>query len=298
MPTTLSDTDTFTPAPDGPATGENRTSALMRLYLGKINSRTRWLYNRLTERLLGVEQAIEAVDASTDILTITSHGHSNGDVVRIEGRGGATIPGGLVENTAYYIAVQDADNVKLKNTAGAGIAVNITSNGSGALYLVAVPDAFGALVAGAASTVGTYTMPKAFSLKDLLVYIASTLGTTFTGPVRFSGDTARILKRATGTIADSASQTFGVTADVYYHATPTAQRDPEVDDTGAEDGDEIEVRRGAAGNFAIILHRPGSVAAICTLPAVTCCSARIKRRGGVWTLLSYSGAVVPGADAG
>jgi hypothetical protein len=298
MPTTLSDTDTWETAPDGPATGENRTSALIRSYLGKINNRARYVFNRITERLIGTELLIEAVDATTDIITITAHGLSNGDVVRVEARNGGTLPGNVTANTAYYVAVQDADNIKIKNTAGAGIAINISSNGTDDMYLVSVPDAFGSLVAGAASTVGTYVMPKAFNLTELLAYIASTLGTTFTGAVRFSGDEARIIKRATATIADAAAQTFDVTADVWYHAEPTAQRDPEVDDTGSENGDEIEVRRGAAGNFAIVLHRPGSAAAICTMPALTCCNAVLKRHGGVWTLLSYSGAVVPGAEAG
>lgn len=294
----LAEVDQWVSVPEGPGPSEPLISAKLRKMFENVNDRALHTYNRLSERITGTPLLIEAVDAGTDQITITGHNLAGNAVVRIEARNGGTLPGGISASTAYYVSVVDADNIKLKNTAGAMIAVGISSNGTDDLYLYSVPDTFGALIAGAASVVGTYTMPKAFSLTDLLAYIASTLGTTFTGPVRFSGDTARILKRATGSIADSAAQAFDVTADVWYHATPTAQRDPEVDDTGSEDGDEIEVRRGAAGNFAIILHRPGSAAAICTLPALTCCSARVKRHGGVWTLLSYSGAVVPGADAG
>ena len=110
-------------------------------------------------------------------------------------------------------------------------------------------------------------------------------------------DVGRWIKRTTLALPDSNSTFDVVDADCYYQTTPTAQRDHEIDN-GGEEEDEVEVRRGAAGNFAIVLHREGSPGAICTLPALTCCSSRLRYTGGVWTLLSYSGAVVPGADAG
>jgi hypothetical protein len=295
----LTDTDVWTASPQGPGPSHPLTNTIWRSFYDQINNRVRWVRNRLTDSVLGSYQAIEAVDPGTDIITITGHGRSNGDVVRVESQGG-TVPAGLAAKTAYYVAVQDADNIKLKNTAGAGLAINITGAGSGDLYLVLVPDSFGALVSQAASTVGTYTMPKAFSLKDLLAYVASTLGTTFTGAVLMVGTSARVVKRTPGALPDSDS-TLDVSTDTWYQATPTAQRDHEVLDASGTvpvENDEVEVRRGAAGAFAIILHREGQAGAICTLPASTCCSARLKYRGAVWTLLSYSGAVVPGADAG
>ncbi len=295
----LTDTDVWTASPQGPGPSHPLTNTIWRSFYDQINDRVRWTFNRLASRLLGTFKLIEAVDAGTDIITITGHGLSNGDIVRVESVGGA-VPGGLSATSAYYVAVQDADNIKVKNTAGAGIAINITSSGTGTLYLYLVPDTFGSLVAGSSPVVGTYTMPKAFSLTELLAYVASTLGTTFTGAVLMVGDEARVVKRTPGALPDSDS-TLDVSTDTWYQTTPTAQRDHEVLDASGTipvENDEVEVRRGAAGAFAVILHREGQAAAICTLPASTCCSARLKYKGAVWTLLSYSGAVVPGADAG
>lgn len=110
---------------------------------------------------------------------------------------------------------------------------------------------------------------------------------------------AKVLDKDHGTIPDSdTTTTIKVSKRVWYQTTPTSQLDHEIDDTDAVDNDEIIVRRGSSGAHAVILHRPGSAAAIVTLPSATCCAAILRRVGGVWTLLLGSEGTVPGADAG
>ena len=295
--TAISDTDAWETAPDGPPNGGARSSPLMRSYLGKINNRARWTFNRMAG-LFGSFAIVEAVDTGTDRLTITGHGLASNTLVRIASVGGS-VPTGTSSIVPMYVIVVDVDTIQVSLSSGPGSAANLTSTGSGTLYLYTVPDALASIMCPAVNVSGGYSITPR-TLKAAMAYMVTFLGATFTGKVKFAGPDARVIKRATETIPDS-DDTIDVSADVWYQTTPTAQRDHEVlDATGTlpEDGDEVEVRRGAAGNFAIVLHREGSPGAICTLPALTCCSSRLRYTGGVWTLLSYSGAVVPGADAG
>jgi len=68
-------------------------------------------------------------DASTDTLTATAHGLSNGDVVLFTNSGGA-LPGGLSTNTIYYVVNAATDTFKVSTSSG-GSAVDITSAGTG-----------------------------------------------------------------------------------------------------------------------------------------------------------------------
>ncbi len=184
MPTAIDDTDEWVVAPDGPATGEPRTSALMRSYLGKINKRVRWTFNRLADKLFGEFEIIETGNAGADTIELTAHPYSNGDILRFESVGGS-IPGGLFPTLAYYVVNKTADDFQVALSAG-GPAVDITSAGTGDIYAFTVVDSLGAIM-HTALTVGTYTIPIASSLRNAFLYVASTAGATFTGAVTMSG---------------------------------------------------------------------------------------------------------------
>jgi len=309
MPLAIPDDDEWVETPQGPNTGENRTSALMRGYLGDVGKRGRWVFNRLVKGLLGDSfQTFEsgAIDTVTDQITIPAHGFAPNALLRygnVSGTAmsivGAPFPLGTsgLAVQPIWARVVDANTIELAITSG-GPAVDITAVGSGTHYLYATPQALDLIYHQAFTTLAGASIPAGSLRTTLTAYMAAWSGGTFTGLVQFVGATARIRRRPTATLANLAGQTVSIAADVYYAATPTAQRDVDVDDTGSADDDEIQVRRPGSGNFAYIFHRPGAPGAIVTLPGNTCCEAILKRRGGVWTLLSYSGNAIPGADAG
>jgi len=76
------------------------------------------------------------IDTGTDTVTITSHGFSDGDVVKCHAV--TTLPGGLgagapPSTNSFYIVNSDPDTFQLSETSG-GSAVDITSVGVGAVY--------------------------------------------------------------------------------------------------------------------------------------------------------------------
>lgn len=68
-------------------------------------------------------------DSSTDVLTASGHGMSDGDSLVVVNSGGA-LPGGLSGLTVYYVRDSTSNTFKLAETSG-GTAINITSNGTG-----------------------------------------------------------------------------------------------------------------------------------------------------------------------
>ena len=78
-------------------------------------------------------------DSSTDELHAVAHGLKNGDgPVRVSNSGGG-LPTGLAAATDYWAIFVDVDNIKLATTqanAIAGVAINITTNGTGTQTLL------------------------------------------------------------------------------------------------------------------------------------------------------------------
>lgn len=72
-----------------------------------------------------IAQSVTA-DASTDKLTLTSHGLADGDRVKF---GGTAVPGGLTAGLWYYVVSAATNDFKVASTAG-GSALNLTSNGT------------------------------------------------------------------------------------------------------------------------------------------------------------------------
>ena len=74
---------------------------------------------------------VVTVDASTDTLTSTSHGLTNGQASRVRAVDG-TVPAGLSAGTQYFVVGATANTFQLSTTVG-GAAVNITDAGSGTI---------------------------------------------------------------------------------------------------------------------------------------------------------------------
>jgi hypothetical protein len=200
-----------------------------------LASRTRWLRARL-EELTGVFVAASAVDASADTFTKTGHPFSDDDPMRVVSVGGS-IPGGLTLGAILYAKVVDADTVQVKAAAGAGSAIDLTTTGTGDIYLVRQVDAAAALWSPSSAGAGG-TLP-AGSLRDQLTYIRDNYGrkaanntwsglNTFAQPVLLqsilerSGNSAVDVWRDAVTLPDSTPQTLDYTADVYEIPDVTA----------------------------------------------------------------------------
>ncbi len=84
-------------------------------------------------------------DSTTDQLAITGHGLQTGNGAAQVSNSGGGLPGGLAAATDYFAIRVDADHIKLATSATnalAGIAINITSNGTGTQTLtIGLPNA-------------------------------------------------------------------------------------------------------------------------------------------------------------
>ena len=72
------------------------------------------------------EQEPVTVDNTTDKVTLTAHGLTNGDRVRFDG---APLPTGLVENVWYYVVSANTDDFKVSETLG-GTPIDFTDTGT------------------------------------------------------------------------------------------------------------------------------------------------------------------------
>jgi len=79
------------------------------------------------------QKTITAIDTSTNRLTITSHGITNGDRVVIRSTGG--IPAGISGTTLYYAKFIDVNTIELYTDAGLTSIVDITGTGTGTIRL-------------------------------------------------------------------------------------------------------------------------------------------------------------------
>lgn len=75
------------------------------------------------------------VTFATGTIAITAHGYAADTPVKIWRNGTATLPGGLSEDTVYYIKTPASDNFKLAATAG-GTALTFSDAGTGAFEIV------------------------------------------------------------------------------------------------------------------------------------------------------------------
>ena len=176
--TAISDDDVFTAAPSGPPNGGAGSSTLMRGYLGEVNNRVRFLYNRLVTPIRGAYRTFAAgdVNTGTDRITITSHGWATNDVLQYGNVGGAAIELSGVAlplaegfyGAALYARVVDANTIELASSSG-GSALNLTGAGSGTHYLWKVPTYLAGPIHRSFVTAAGVTLPAA----NLIVTLAN-----------------------------------------------------------------------------------------------------------------------------
>lgn len=124
--------------PYGVASDNNRSPGVFNGVFQKIYNRGQYALNRLAE-LIGSPIAIAGISSSTDKVTTTSaHGLSAGDVVRFAALNGGSLPAEL-DGVAVFVLADTSTTFKVAATSG-GSAIDITSAGSGDLYVYKVPD--------------------------------------------------------------------------------------------------------------------------------------------------------------
>lgn len=226
MAANVVETESYPSTVQGPAGGDPRTAKSVRSMGSPLASRSRWLRARL-EELTGVYVPASAVDDAADTFTSAAHPFSDDDPMRVVSVGGS-IPGGLTLGAIVYAKVVDADTMQVKATTGAVAALDLTTAGSGAIYLVRQVDAAAALWSPSSAGAGG-TLP-AGSLREQLSYLRDNYGrkaannvwsgaNTFGGMLLQgmslrNGNAALDVWRDTVTLAD-ASATLDYTVDAY-----------------------------------------------------------------------------------
>jgi len=108
------------------------------IYGGNWPSSRGWINDVVVRFIAGDAVSISA-DASTDVITATGHGYTDGDLVRFWNTGGA-LPTGLSANTDYYVRDATATTFKVSANSG-GAAVDITGAGTGTNFAGDIPRA-------------------------------------------------------------------------------------------------------------------------------------------------------------
>lgn len=303
---------------NGPAAGDPRTAASVTGMGQPLVNRSLWAWKRIQDIIgsfaplaTNAPMPILSVDLAADTITLVGHGLSNGDPIRFLILTGGGLPAPLDVITLYYAVSVTADTFKVSLTSG-GAGINLTGPLLGTVYVVAVSHPaiwlpnLGSFIGGALSDVlqqfavvgGTNNWQGSNTFFP--GFIVQFSGTTYIeGALNILGDNARVTWRQFKPVTDTNS-TLDVWYDTYSCATPTAGRDHTIRHSTSPiplPGQRITVRRPNTGNFAIVLHREGSAAAIVTLGALTSCSADLEYYLGAWRLRSYTPGATPGAEA-
>jgi hypothetical protein len=91
-----------------------------------------------------IRASVSSIDTSTDVLTtVSAHGFSLGDALKIRAVPGGVLPAGLSASTQYYAKVITSNTLSLASSSANAIAgtpvVNITSTGSSTIHLIGTP---------------------------------------------------------------------------------------------------------------------------------------------------------------
>lgn len=78
-------------------------------------------------------RTVSGVNTSTNRLTVTAHGLSDTDPVAVTAT--VSVPGGLLEDTLYYVNSVDANTIELYEDADLIAIADITDSGSGTIYI-------------------------------------------------------------------------------------------------------------------------------------------------------------------
>lgn len=103
-----------------------------------IAARVEYEYIPTPSKLVSVEFSDAAVTTGTDLITITDHGLTDGQIVQFDNEGGS-LPAGLSKDTNYYVVSSTSSTFKVSTTLG-GSAVDITAaTGGGTHYVSNLP---------------------------------------------------------------------------------------------------------------------------------------------------------------
>lgn len=177
--------------------------------------------------------------AATDVITAVNHGFSNGDRILVDSAG--TLPGGLANQTVYYVISATTNTFKLSTSSG-GSAVNITDTGTGvhgAYSQFRVPDMRGASIIGAGtrtaalaydSTIQTETNPalgqviiptsgaSISSVSGNIIQTSAAHGLSNGDPIYFTGTPPTGLTANTGYFTIVSDSTHILVASTYENA--------------------------------------------------------------------------------
>jgi|GEM_PF-7081989 len=293
MATAVGESDVWEHDIIGPEDDDPANAGSVNVPFGQVASRTHWLRNRLAE-FFG-DHLIVTASAATDILTCASaHGLTSNTMVRFSSVGG-TLPGNLSADIVYYLRDVTSTTFRVSDSAG-GVAINLTSDGTGTLHVYTVPDAAAALFAPAVSTLPAGTLRAQL---DAVMATFSSLVTALTGGNNnWTGTNAFREISYLAPVADVADGDIAFTPDkaTYLLATPTISRTVSLN-TPANDGQEVTFRRGASGAVTWTVKRTGSPANLAVLGASSDGWVTAVSRGGVWKVKAWGGSVTLGADA-
>lgn len=99
---------------------------------------TRAQFGAVTVTYLAGYLCAVTANATTDVLTTSGKTYADGEKVRLSVSEGGELPGGLQLDTDYYVVSASSTTLKLAATSG-GSAIDLTSAGSGTIYLGEVP---------------------------------------------------------------------------------------------------------------------------------------------------------------
>lgn len=145
---------------------------------------------------------VASVDTGTaESITFASpHGLASNDAVRMFADTGGTIPAGLTGGTTYYAIPVDPYSIQVSASSGPGAAVNLTSAGSGDLYVYKVSEC-----------------PTLYVSSKNLNLVTSTVSSVNTGTDEMTTSAAHGL--TTGDAILFTTAVGGATADLVYYAS-------------------------------------------------------------------------------
>ncbi|WP_434048056.1 MULTISPECIES: hypothetical protein [Sorangium] len=185
----VTETEHYDTTVDAPTIGTPRTAASVSVGVTNLANRTKWILARMAD-ILGACKKASSVDAGLNAFVVTAHGWSSNQPVRVTAVGG-TLPGGLSAGTVYYVRSPTTNGFQLSATSG-GAAIDITSSGSGTIYVWPVVDAAAALFSPASGVIPAGSLRDHFSyLRDAMAKLADpntwTAAQTFQAAVSLLG---------------------------------------------------------------------------------------------------------------
>ncbi|WP_437992208.1 hypothetical protein [Sorangium sp. So ce145] len=269
----VTETEHYDTTVDAPATGGARTAASVRVGVTNLANRTKWTLARIAD-IIGAFKKVASVDDAVNNVTVTAHGWSADQPVRFTVVGGS-LPGGLSAGAVVYVRNPLTNTFEVSATAG-GAAIDITSVGSGTIYVWPVVDAAAALFSPASGILpagslraqishlrdnfakltdpNTWTAAQTFQAAVSFLAAVTMTDLTLSGTSRLKLGSRAVNRRARASVVGAS----GFTADAGGFVTQSSTSDANVTW-------EIDVPHGSTLTGAYIMVQPNTHG---SLPAV------------------------------